>query len=50
MRFLIPFLPLVAHAQNTSPTIKQLVYRVSYYVLNPLIKVGFVVAAVYFVW
>ena len=50
MRFLIPFLPLVAHAQNTSPTIKQLVYRVSYYVLNPLIKVGFVVAAGYFVW
>jgi hypothetical protein len=50
MQFLLPFLPLVAHAQNTSPTVKQLVYRISFYVLNPLIKVGFVVAAAFFLW
>jgi hypothetical protein len=44
------FMPLFAVAAGTNPTIKQLVYRVSYYVLNPLIKVGFVVALVYFMW
>jgi hypothetical protein len=32
------FMPLFAVAAGTNPTIKQLVYRVSYYVLNPLIK------------
>lgn len=51
MYFLASLLtPLVAFAAGTNPTIKQLVYRVSYYVLNPLIKVGFVIALGYFMW
>ncbi len=46
------WLPLIASAQVTAntPTIKLIVYRLSYYVLNPLIKLGFVVAILYFIW
>ena len=45
-------LPLIAFAQatNTTPTIKLVIYRLSYYVLNPLIKLGFVIALLYFMW
>lgn len=44
--------PLIASAQVTAntPTIKLIIYRLSYYVLNPLIKLGFVVAFLYFMW
>ncbi len=44
--------PLIATAQSTAttPTIKLIIYRLSYYVLNPLIKVGFVIALLYFMW
>lgn len=31
-------------------SIKQLMFRVSYYVINPLIIVGFVLALFYFLW
>jgi hypothetical protein len=52
MQFLALFTPSVAFAQGaaTNPTVKQLVYKVSYYVLNPLIKIGFVIALLYFMW
>lgn len=42
--------PTIAQAAGGSISIKLLVYRVSYYILNPLIKAGFVVAFVYFMW
>ena len=46
------WIPLIALAQQsgTSPTIKQIMYKLSYYVINPLIQVGFVVALVVFIW
>lgn len=46
-------LPLIAHAQTATantPTIKLIIYRLSYYVLNPVIKLGFVIALLYFMW
>jgi uncharacterized membrane protein len=46
-----PFIPLIAFAQNaTSPTVKQLVWKISYNILNPLIKLGFVIALLIFIW
>lgn len=46
------WVPMIAFAQQggTSPTIKQIMYQLSYYVINPLIQVGFVVALLVFVW
>ncbi len=46
------FIPLVARAAGdaANPSVKALVYRVSAYVLNPLIAIGFVVALLYFMW
>lgn len=41
---------VLAVSTATNPTIKELVYRISYYILNPLIKIGFVAALVYFFW
>jgi hypothetical protein len=44
--------PLIAHAQvvANTPTIKVIMYRLAYYVFNPLIKLGFVIAFLYFMW
>jgi uncharacterized membrane protein len=42
-------LPAVAFA-DTPLSIKQLMFRVSYYLINPLIIVGFVAALLYFIW
>lgn len=45
--------PLVAHAITSgapSTSVKLLMYRISFYILNPLIMVGFVVAIIYFFW
>ncbi len=46
------FLPLITHAQSAAntPTIKLVIYRLSYYIINPLIKLGFVIALLYFMW
>lgn len=46
------FTPLIAFAQTnaTNPTIKELVWKISYNILNPLIKLGFVIAILYFAW
>ncbi len=46
MQFLIPF---IAHADGPL-SIKQLMFRISYYLINPLIVFGFVVALIYFIW
>lgn len=48
MNFLIP---IIASAQSNAPSgIKSLVFRVNEFVLNPLIKLGFVIALAYFIW
>lgn len=47
MDFLIP---LIASADGSSLSIKQLVFKISYNILNPLIKLGFVIALIVFVW
>jgi hypothetical protein len=46
------WLPLIANAQAAAntPTIKLILYRLSYYVLNPVIKLGFVIALLVFMW
>lgn len=31
-------------------SVKQLMFRVSYYIINPLIIAGFVAALIYFIW
>lgn len=46
MQFLIP---TIAYADEML-SIKQLMFRISYYIINPLIIFGFVVALVYFIW
>jgi tellurite resistance protein TehA-like permease len=43
------FIPTIAYAEEML-SIKQLMFRISYYIINPLIIFGFVVALVYFVW
>ena len=45
------FFPYVAQAADAAtPSVKELVYRVSASILNPLIAIGFVVALAYFMW
>ncbi len=41
--------PIVVFADSPL-SIKQLMFRVSYYLINPLIIVGFVAALLYFIW
>lgn len=43
------WIPTIAYAQEML-SIKQLMFRISYYIINPLIIFGFVVALVYFIW
>lgn len=40
------FFPTIASAA----TIKELVFKISYNILNPLIQVGFAIALVWFLW
>jgi predicted small integral membrane protein len=42
------FIPTIAYAADAL-SVKQLMFRISYYILNPLIIVGFVAALVYFI-
>ncbi|MDB4984397.1 MAG: hypothetical protein JWM20_576 [Patescibacteria group bacterium] len=42
--------PITAYAASDPISVKLLVFRISYYILNPLIKAGFVVAFVFFIW
>lgn len=45
------FFPIIVYAQETGTlSIKQLMYKISFYIINPLIIVGFVVALLYFIW
>lgn len=44
------WLPFIAFAQSNPLSIKELMFRISYYILNPLIIVGFVLATIYFLW
>lgn len=44
LHFLIP---TIASAEAT---VKQLVYKISYNILNPLVQVGFAIALVWFLW
>ncbi len=41
--------PIIAYADGPI-SVKLLIFRISYYILNPLIKAGFVVAFLYFIW
>ncbi len=43
-----PFVPLIAEAAGTTLSVKQLVFRISLNVINPLIVLGFAVALLYF--
>jgi len=49
MNFLIP---LIASAQSATVSggIKSLVFKINEFILNPLIKLGFVIALAYFIW
>jgi len=47
MQFLIP---IIVHAQDSVLSIKELMFRVSYYIINPIIVLGFVIALGYFIW
>jgi hypothetical protein len=42
-------LPTIVFADSPL-SIKQLMFRISYYLLNPLIIIGFVAALLYFIW
>lgn len=43
------FIPTIAYAADAL-SVKQLMFRISYYILNPLIVAGFVAALLYFIW
>jgi hypothetical protein len=43
-------IPSIAWASTGTLSVKTIVYRIDYYVLNPLIQLGFVVALIIFVW
>lgn len=43
-------LPHITYAADAGYSVKTLIYRISDYILNPIIKIGFVVAVLYFMW
>ncbi len=44
-------LPYIAFAATDNPlSIKELMFRISYFILNPLIILGFTLAVLYFLW
>lgn len=48
---MFPWLPIVAHAaEDDSLSVKQLVFKISDNILNPLIMLGMAVALAYFAW
>jgi hypothetical protein len=48
---MLSWFPFIAFAQSTTPgSVTLLIYKISYYILNPLIKLGFIVALAYFFW
>ena len=47
---LVPFIPNIAEATGITLSVKTIMYRISYNIINPLIQVGFAVALLYFVW
>lgn len=44
------FIPLIAYAEESSLSVKEIVFRISANILNPLIQVGFAVAVLFLVW
>ncbi len=50
MELLTLFIPTIAHAEEITLSVKEIIYRISFYVINPLIQVGFVVALLFLVW
>jgi hypothetical protein len=44
------WIPSIAWAATSNWSVKTIIYRIDYYILNPLIEVGFVIALAYFVW
>lgn len=50
MNLLSFFIPYIAHAEGLSLSVKEMIYRISYYIVNPLIQVGFGISLVYLVW
>lgn len=44
------FIPVLAHAQESDLTVKEIIYRISFNIVNPLIQVGFAIAVLYLVW
>jgi hypothetical protein len=43
-------IPFIAFAASDGLSIKELMFRISYYILNPVIILGFVLATMYFLW
>ena len=44
------WIPLIAWAATGTLSVKTVIYRIDYYILNPLIQLGFIVALIVFVW
>ena len=45
-----PLIPFIAHADGINISVKDLMYRISYHIVNPIIQVGFAIAVLYLVW
>lgn len=43
-------LPFIAYAEEGDLTVKEIIYRISYNIVNPIIQVGFAIAVLYLVW
>ena len=44
------WIPPIAWADAGTLSVKTIVYRIDYYILNPLIQLGFIVALLIFIW
>jgi hypothetical protein len=42
--------PTIAHAEEINLSVKEIIFRISYNILNPLIQIGFAIALLYLVW
>ena len=45
-----PFITTIAHAEEITLSVKEIIYRISYNIVNPLIQVGFGIALLFLVW
>jgi hypothetical protein len=45
-----PFITHIVYAEEITLSVKEIVYRISYNIINPLIQVGFAVALLFLVW